>query len=199
MTTITSRDKLIQVGAELIAEHGYTATGINTILKHSGVPKGSFYHYFGSKEDFGLAVIESFADAFDEQLASTLRDTSQPPLSRLRHYFSSVKEEIARHECVRGCLIGNLGQELSSHSDVLRDRLEQVFRGWEQNFIACLSDARAAGEIDDSLDPETLGSFILVGWEGAILRAKTARSVQPMEAFEAVLFEHVLTSPFQSV
>lgn len=192
MTHTATRDRLIQAGAELFAEHGYNATGINTVLKATGIPKGSFYHYFSSKEDFGLAVIDSFAEAFDAELASTLRDTSVPPLERLRRYFTSIKDEVASHECSRGCLIGNLGQELSSKSDVFRSRLNYVFQGWERNFVVCLADARAAGEIDAYLDPEALSSFILVGWEGAILRAKMVRSVQPMEAFEAVLFERIL-------
>lgn len=192
MKHAATRDRLIQAGAELIAEHGYNATGINTVLKATGIPKGSFYHYFSSKEDFGLAVIDDFAEAFDVKLASSLRDESMPPLERLRRYFASVRDEIASHACSRGCLIGNLGQELSSQNDAFRARLDQVFRGWERNFVACLVAARAAGEIDAGLDPEVVGSFILVGWEGAILRAKMARSVEPMEAFEAVLFERIL-------
>ncbi|HBA00256.1 MAG TPA: TetR family transcriptional regulator, partial [Halomonas sp.] len=76
MKNTATRDKLIDSGAELIAQQGYNATGINAVLKTCGVPKGSFYHYFSSKEDFGLAVIERFADDYDVSLAALLEDSS---------------------------------------------------------------------------------------------------------------------------
>lgn len=98
------------------------------------------------------------------------------------------------HSCdhARGCLIGNLGQELSSRSEAFRARLDQVFRQWERHLVACLEEARAEGEIVETLDVERLAVFILAGWQGAMLRAKTTKSQAPMEAFEQVLFLEVL-------
>lgn len=87
MKNSATREKLIETGAELIGQHGYNATGINAVLKTCGVPKGSFYHYFSSKEEFGLAVIDQFAAAYDAQLAELLEDDTTPPLERLRRYL----------------------------------------------------------------------------------------------------------------
>lgn len=192
MKNTATREKLIETGAELIGQHGYNATGINAVLKTCGVPKGSFYHYFSSKEEFGLAVIDQFAAAYDAQLAELLEDTTTPPLERLRRYFAAGREHMHNCNHATGCLIGNLGQELSGQSDTFRDALDQVFQRWEHRLVGCLEGAQEAGELSAALPAEALASFILSGWEGAILRAKTLKSVEPMEQFEAILFQQVL-------
>ncbi|MGM0825526.1 MAG: TetR family transcriptional regulator C-terminal domain-containing protein [Pseudomonadota bacterium] len=194
MKNTATREKLIETGAELIGQHGYNATGINAVLKTCGVPKGSFYHYFSSKEEFGLAVIDQFAAAYDAQLAELLEDTTTPPLERLRRYFAAGREHMHNCNHATGCLIGNLGQELSGQSDTFRDALDRVFQRWEQRLVGCLQGAQEAGELSAALPADTLASFILSGWEGAILRAKTLKSVEPMEQFEAILFQQVLVS-----
>jgi TetR/AcrR family transcriptional repressor of nem operon len=198
MKTQSTRDKLIQIGAELIAEQGFNATGINAVLSRAGVPKGSFYHYFSSKEDFGLAVIDAFAEQYDARLVAILQSPDQSPLSRLRRYFDAGREEMRSCDHARGCLIGNLGQELSSRSEAFRARLDQVFRQWERRLVACLEEARLAGEVSEELDAERLAGFILAGWQGAMLRAKTTKSLAPMEAFEQVLFREVLARKMPS-
>lgn len=192
MKNTATRDKLIDTGAQLISQQGYNATGINAVLKTCGVPKGSFYHYFSSKEDFGLAVIERFASTYEDTLVALLENSDVPPLTRLRHYFATGRDEM--HECdhATGCLIGNLGQELSGQSDTFRDALNLVFQRWEQRFTHCLEDAQSQGDIATHIAPQALASFILSGWEGAILRAKTLKSVDPMEHFEAILFQQIL-------
>ncbi|CAM3619748.1 MULTISPECIES: TetR/AcrR family transcriptional regulator [Halomonas] len=192
MKNTATRDKLIDSGAQLISQQGYNATGINAVLKTCGVPKGSFYHYFSSKEDFGLAVIERFATTYDASLVTLLEDSNTPPLERLRRYFASGRDYM--HECdhATGCLIGNLGQELSGQSDTFRDALNLVFQRWEQRLVNCLQDAQTRGDIATHTAPEALASFILTGWEGAILRAKTLKSVEPMDHFETILFKQVL-------
>ncbi|MGM0984332.1 MAG: TetR family transcriptional regulator C-terminal domain-containing protein [Pseudomonadota bacterium] len=194
MKTHATRDKLIEIGAELIAEQGFNATGINAVLSRAGVPKGSFYHYFSSKEDFGLAVIDAFAAQYDVRLASIFEATDASPLTRLRRYFAVGKSDMLSCDHARGCLIGNLGQELSARSELFRARLDQVFRSWEYRLVVCLEEARSAGEVPDDIDPEALASFIMAGWEGAILRAKTVKSLAPMECFESILFRQVLDS-----
>ncbi|WP_346796164.1 TetR family transcriptional regulator C-terminal domain-containing protein [Halomonas sp. Bachu 37] len=192
MKTTATRDRLLDTGAELIGNHGYNATGINAVLKASGVPKGSFYHYFASKEDFGLAVIDRVALSYDEKLTHLLEDTRVAPLDRLRGYFAAGREDMLTCDHTHGCLIGNLGQEMAGQSDVFRDRLDKVFQQWEQHFVRCLTDAQRQSHVDSTLDIEALASFILAGWEGAILRAKTLKSVEPMQRFENILFSRLL-------
>ena len=187
-----TRNHIIQTGAELIGQKGFSATGLNAILTAAGVPKGSFYHYFSSKNDFGLAVIDTFAQEYDTKLDRILNDHTRSAVDRLRAYFDTGLETMTSCEFTRGCLIGNLGQELAGQNETFRRRLDTVFQGWEKRFERCVEEARQAGDIDASIDPADVASFLLSGWEGAILRAKVLKSTEPMERFVRVFFRQCL-------
>lgn len=187
-----TRDHILQVGTDLISRQGYTATGLDAVLKQAGVPKGSFYYYFASKEDFGLAVIDRFAARFEEHLAGFLDDPAATPLQRIRNYLDAALARLDRIQCTRGCLIGNLGQELADQNERFRSRLDEVFAAWKGRFAACLRQARDAGELASDIDPEAAAEFLLSGLEGAILRVKVTRSTRPLRDFVAVLFATVL-------
>jgi TetR/AcrR family transcriptional regulator, transcriptional repressor for nem operon len=193
MTTRTdTRAQILEIGGELISKGGFQATGIDAVLKKAGVPKGSFYHYFPSKDDFGLAVIDLFAEEGSRRLAGFLDDGGVPPLDRIRKYFASVISHLQNEECKRGCLIGTLGQELAGHSEKFRLRIEKVFEDWKQQFANCLTEAQVAGELAKDADPNELAGFLLAGIEGAILRAKVSKSVRPIRELEHVFFERVI-------
>jgi TetR/AcrR family transcriptional repressor of nem operon len=192
MTSNDTRNHIIDTGADLIGQKAFGATGINAVLTTAGVPKGSFYHYFSSKNDFGLAVIDTFAQEYDTRLDQILNDTSISCVDRLRAYFDNGLETMASCEFTRGCLIGNLGQELAGQNETFRKRLDTVFQGWEKRFERCIEEARQAGDVDASISPADVASFLLSGWEGAILRAKVLKSTEPMERFVRVFFRHCL-------
>ena len=192
MTSNDTRTHIIHTGADLIGQKGFGATGINAVLTAAGVPKGSFYHYFSSKHDFGLAVIDTFAEEYDAKLERILNDTSRTCVDRLRAYFDTGFETMTSCEYTRGCLIGNLGPELSGQNEAFRQRLNTVFAGWEKRFEQCLRDAQQSGDIDAGIDPADAASFLLSGWEGAILRSKVLKSVEPMERFVRVFFKQCL-------
>jgi TetR/AcrR family transcriptional repressor of nem operon len=184
-----TRADIISVGTDMISRHGYGATGIDAVLKGAGVPKGSFYHYFSSKEDFGLAVIDRFADRFGRKLDSCLADEELPPLERIRSYLEKAAERFSRDGCEKGCLIGNLGQELADVNERFRSRIDSIMESWRAAFAACLRAAQETGEVSTRHDPELLAGFLLSGWEGAILRAKVTKSARPMEEFRETLLQ----------
>lgn len=192
MTTNDTRNLIIQTGADLIGTKGFGATGINGILTVAGVPKGSFYHYFSSKNDFGLAIIDTFAEEYDEKLDRILNDRSRPCVDRLRAYFDAGFDNMTSCDCTRGCLIGNLGQELAGQNEMFRVRLDKVFSAWEKRFEHCIAEAQAAGDIGPGIDPSDAASILLSGWEGAILRSKVVKSTDPMERFVRVFFSQCL-------
>ena len=162
-------------------------------MQTAGVPKGSFYYYFASKEDFGLAIIDETATEYAEQIDGFLQDQRFTPLARIKNYLQAGLERIREGQCKRGCLIGTLGQELSSQNETFRARLDAVFEGWKQQFSQCLQAAKNAGELPADADEMQLAEFLLSGWQGAILRAKMQQNVAPLEAFISLLFKHVLT------
>ena len=193
MKRANKRQELIQVGSEIIIRQGFNAASINEILTTAGVPKGSFYYYFSSKEDFGLAIIEDFAHKYLQKLKNTLEDTQFSPLTRLHNLFELKIADMGSCQCTDGCLIGNLAQELSAQNELFRDRLNQVFVNWEECFRQCLQAAYEAGEISEDSQIDDLAKFILSSWEGAILQAKVTKSLLPMQTFVKILFEQVLS------
>jgi TetR/AcrR family transcriptional repressor of nem operon len=190
-----TRSDIIRIGTEQIARQGFNATGIDAVLREAGVPKGSFYHFFRSKEEFGLAVIDRFAERFGERLDACLGDGEATPLNRIRAYLESGVERLEQTRCSKGCLIGNLGQELADSNERFRERLDAIFRSWKERFAACLREAQEAEELDPALDPDQLAGVLLSGWEGAILRAKVMKSPQPLRDFIEVLFATTLRRP----
>ena len=190
-----TRSTIITKGMEAISLYGYNATGIDTVLKQAGVPKGSFYHYFGSKEDFGLAVINHFAVRYDLRLEGFLSDEEVTPLNRIRNYLEHGLAKLTQNQCTRGCLIGNLGQELADQNERFRERLDEIFLSWKERFAACLAEAQSSGELNSTMNTDVLAGFILSGWEGAILRAKVMKSPQPMRDFIETLYATALKAP----
>jgi len=184
--------ELIEIGTELIAVKGYNATGIDVILKQAGVPKGSFYNYFRSKEDFGLAIIDQFASQYDAKLSSFFDDYNVSPLNRMRNYFEHSLAHLTENQFTKGCLIGNLGQELADQNERFRERLEVIFQSWKTRFSACLVEAQEQGELGSDFDPEALADFILAGWEGSILRSKVMKSSESLKNFIDTLYLTVL-------
>lgn len=178
-----TRERLIRYGIETLTEQGYASTGIDKILKAMGVPKGSFYHYFKSKEDFAAAVIMGYGDYFAKKLDRWLRAPDRLPLDRLNDFITDAKNGMERFDYRRGCLIGNLGQELGSTQDTLRPLMENVFQDWEGRVEKCLLEAQEKQQISAQHDCRALAAFFWIGWEGAILRAKLVRSNEPIDTF----------------
>lgn len=188
----TTKDQLLDVGDDLFLHRGFTATGIQDILKAAGVPKGSFYHHFGSKEEFALQVVERYAADGVALLEKDLADPSRPHLERLRTFFAQMVEDLSCSECRGGCLMGTLGHELANLSEPIRQRVDALFRRWTSRMAECLEKARDAGEIDFDGDPEALAEFCFLAWEGALQQMKIQRHATPLRTFLDVTFERVL-------
>lgn len=187
-----TRMALIWCGTELLTERGFQITGIEEILSRVGVPKGSFYHYFKSKQDFGIAVIANYVDFYDEKMSRIFEDDSISPLARVQRFVDEGKEGMTRYEFKRGCLIGNMGQELASLNDEFRMRLEAVLIAWEARLKVCLDLAVARAELPSKTDTAALSNFFWIGWEGAILRAKLTCSTAPLDQFSTMFFSLAL-------
>ena len=183
-----TRELILRAGIAVLTEKGFSATGIDEILGQAAVPKGSFYHYFGSKEDFGLELIQRYGDFFARKLDRHLRNPALSPLGRLHAFVDDAKAGMARFDYRRGCLIGNLGQEMGTLPETFRARLQETFEDWQRRLAACLIEAQEAGELSRAVDAGQLAAFFWIGWEGAVLRAKLERSAAPLELFTAFFF-----------
>jgi TetR/AcrR family transcriptional repressor of nem operon len=189
MATKDTRKEIIRAGMAIIARHGFNSTGIEAILKQAGVPKGSFYHYFSSKQEFGLQVLDHFASGIDRIFTSMLSDESLSPLTRFRKCVESLVLRFEDNNCSIGCLVANLGQELADQNEEFRLRLAGIFRSWMLHFERCLRDARGAGEIPDESSPALLAEVFISGFEGALLVSKVVKSSAPLRNFIDLYFE----------
>jgi TetR/AcrR family transcriptional repressor of nem operon len=183
-----TRRELIQAGLALLTEKGYSSVGIDQILRSVNVPKGSFYHYFKSKEAFGLVLIEAYADYFARKLDRFLLNADYPPLQRLQNFIDDAAQGMSRYAFSRGGVVGNLGQEMSLLPESFRQQLKGVFEDWQARTVRCLREAQVAGDISTELDCDRLAAWFWIGWEGAVLRAKLEASAQPLEIFAEGFF-----------
>lgn len=177
------RARLLRKGVAILTEKGFSAVGIEEILGSAEVPRGSFYHYFDSKESFGFALIDAYADYFAKKLDRWFTDEQRRPLDRLRDFIADARAGMARFDYRRGCLVGNLGQEMGVLPEPFRDRLAAVLRDWEERTARCLRAGQEAGEILADADCVMLAQFFWIGWEGAVLRAKLERNPAALDTF----------------
>jgi TetR/AcrR family transcriptional repressor of nem operon len=183
-----TREGLLQAGVEALTEKGFSATGIEEILSKVSVPKGSFYNFFESKEGFVLMLVERYANYFARKLDRFLLNEEQAPLLRLESFVADARNGMERYEYRRGCLVGNLGQEMGALPISFRKKITEVFIDWEGRVAVCLELAKHRGELASDADCTKLATCFWIGWEGAVLRAKLEVSPTPLDIFADFFF-----------
>jgi TetR/AcrR family transcriptional repressor of nem operon len=187
-----TRDRLLEVGAQAIAEKSFNSCGLAEILSRAGVPKGSFYHYFASKEDFGVALIEKAIEEHMVSLRPLLSDRRRKPLARLRAVFEQGLEECREHGAARQCLIPKLALETGQLSEPVHAAVKCAYDQWTAVLAQVIREAQAAGELARASDPDRLANVLVMLWEGATIRMQIDRSLQPVEDFFTFVFESLL-------
>ncbi|WP_378949258.1 TetR family transcriptional regulator C-terminal domain-containing protein [Paracoccus sp. R86501] len=184
-----ARRKLIRAGLEHLTERGYSSVGVDQILMAARVPKGSFYHHFRNKADFGLVLVGAYDTYLTTLLDRAFLDEGRKPLDRLRVFTQNAEDGMARHGFRRGCLIGNLGQEMGALPDEFRDALTAVLQGWELRTARLFGMAQAQGQIATHHCPADLAETFWIGWEGAVLRAKLELRPDPLRRFATTFIQ----------
>ena len=187
-----TRERIIETGAAIIHRKGFNYTGIQEILNAAKVPKGSFYNYFKSKEDFGLQIIDYFLAHFTRIAQKTLEDASVSPLNRLYGFLTAFMEHFESQNCAGGCPIGNLSQEMGDLSPAFRQKLKDAIDIMAEAYARVLVEAQEARKISKNLDVKQASYFIVAGWHGAIIQMKLQKSVAPLQNHRKFVFEHIL-------
>jgi len=188
----TIREHILNCGGQIIHHKGFTATGLQEILQTAGVPKGSFYFYFKSKEEFGLALVDHYQDWFAEQVRPILKDENLPPLDRLAEFFLWFRRYFEREGFIKGCPIGNLVQELGDVNPAFREKLNASLDGLIRFITRLLQMAQDQGQLPAHLEPEATARFILSAWQGSLIRMKAAAGPEPLDTFQTMVFEILL-------
>jgi TetR/AcrR family transcriptional repressor of nem operon len=176
------RQGILDTGRRIMAAKGFSAVGLNEILTGAGVPKGSFYHYFGSKEAFGEALLEDYFDEYLAELDETLRQPGLTMAQRLMNYWRQWQETQSFFDCQGKCLAVKLAAEVADLSEAMRSALKRGTSG----IIDRVGRAIAAGVAEGSLtiddDPAQVAQSLYQLWLGASVMAKIVRTTQPFEA-----------------
>ncbi|MDR7867888.1 MAG: TetR family transcriptional regulator C-terminal domain-containing protein [Sporomusaceae bacterium] len=174
---------LIEIGAKAFMAKGYHAVGLKEILAAAQVPKGSFYYYFRSKEDFCIAIIDHYIRLYAERHLTILFDSARPVRDRLLAFFAQEKEYFREKQCQHGCLLAKLALEMALLSEPIRAELQRGMNGWIRTVAACLAEGEAADEFTLFRPPAVMAEFLYAAWAGAITRMQATQSLEPLDIF----------------
>lgn len=175
-----TKQQLLERGMAMLLRHGYHDLGIAALLDETGIPKGSFYHHFQSKEDFALQAIDLYMEGAHAGLDLALSEESLPPLDRVRRFFE-LTESKYREEGYLGCLLGGLGQELSGVSETFRRKVEWCFGEIARRIATCLDEAVRRGHLAKGTDTRAMADLLVNCWEGAALRCRLRQDPAPLK------------------
>lgn len=179
--TANVRDKILATGQRIMGGKGFSAVGLNEVLAAAGVPKGSFYHYFGSKEAFGEALLEAYFDAYLDDMERIFRQPGKDKALQMEDYFAAWQDNQSFEDCQGKCLAVKLGAEVADLSDSMRAALD---RGTAA-IIAGMADAIKAGQAEgvfpNQEDAAQLAESLYQLWLGASVMVKIVRTPQPFD------------------
>lgn len=181
------KQSILDAGLQVMRTRGYNGTSVKDIVDAAGIPKGSFYNYFSSKEAFAVEAIRSSANLELEQMQAALCDRQVEPFQRLIDFFRDRAAQYSKSNFEVGCFLGNMCQEMADSSDAIRSTLCEVLGEQTAILEGVLKEAKKRGQLDADMDTAVAAEFLFNAWEGALMRMKAAKSAQPLEAFIAQL------------
>lgn len=176
-----TRQLILDSGRALILGKGFTAVGLNQILSSAGVPKGSFYHYFKSKEQFGNALLEDYFTSYLQQLELTLQDNGSTMASRLLAFFQSWLDSQTSDHTTDKCLVVKLSAEVTDLSETMRLTLKNGTDAVITRLSEALAQGIALGEFSSALDASKVTAEIYSMWIGATLLTKVSRTREHLQ------------------
>lgn len=185
-------DTILEIGTDLILKNGYNNVGLNKILQAANIPKGSFYYYFNSKEDFGVQVIEYYSKNSLVFLKSYLTDASKNPKERIITFFEDMQHVYVEKKFNEGCLLGNCSIELSDMSEAFSNSVANEFNKWQACFETCIQEGHDTSTIKKTTSAKDMSDFVLTTWEGSLLRMKSSKNTDSISIFINFLKNHLL-------
>jgi TetR/AcrR family transcriptional regulator, transcriptional repressor for nem operon len=186
------RASLIAAGERLIHRRGFNGSGVKDVAAAAGVPKGSFYNYFPSKDAFVVAVVEEYWRSIEVRYGSILKDTTLAPRDRVIGFFRAMADDNELRDFTLGCLLGNMALELADGSPQMRGKLAELFARWETALAEALRDGQAQGEVAADRDVLELAATLVEAWEGAVMRGKIDQGRAAYERFESVVVPRLI-------
>jgi TetR/AcrR family transcriptional regulator, transcriptional repressor for nem operon len=180
--------RLIMAALKLFGEKGYQSTSVADVQREADCHSGSFYHFFPTKQDLLLSVLERYRAGIGPMLIEPAWAGVRDPIERVFALLARYRMLLGASQCGYGCPIGSLALELHEPDPVVRQLLAGNFSGWIDRVENCLIEARK--ELGRGLDTRRTASFVLTVMEGAVMQARTYRDLRPFDAAVATLRDY---------
>lgn len=190
------KEDIIALGSELIRKNGYHNVGINEILKVCSIPKGSFYNFFSSKEDFIEQSIQLYGLNSLSLIRSFLSVETISPIQRLRNLYEHLLDMNHKEGCNAGCLINNLSIELAGINTGIAKVIDQQFQETIQEIAHCIEEGQQLGEITKKFSPLYIAEYIHAGIGGAFSRMKAQNSRIYLDKWYKMTFEFIAAKEY---
>ena len=188
-SAVQTRDRLIAVAHDLFHARGYHAVGVQDLVNAAGIPKGSFYNHFASKQELAIAALERYAAQSPVPLLWT---TPAGPRAGIRAHFEELERRFVAAGLSDGCMMGNFANELADHDDAVRELLNTQFTAWMDLIAAAIKQSEATEGLVPLMPADELAGVIVSLWEGSLTRARAAGSAQPIRQFFTTVFDQLL-------
>jgi TetR/AcrR family transcriptional regulator, transcriptional repressor for nem operon len=186
-----TRERLISAALKLFGEKGYQSTSVADVQRESDCHSGSFYHFFPTKQDLLLAVLERYRTGIVPMLIEPAWANVHDPIERVFALLARYRMLLEVTHCAFGCPIGSLALELHEPDPAVRLLLASNFTGWIDQVENCLIDARKV--LGRDLDTRRTASFVLTVMEGGVMQARTFRDLRPFDAAVGALRDYFTT------
>lgn len=183
------REQLLEASLGVFQAHGFNGASVQDLTDAAGVPKGSFYNHFQSKEDLALEALRLYVERSGAEL---LLDERTKPLERLRRHFRANWKLAKDRGYTAGCFLGTMSSEIADTHERSRVAFLEVFERWTVLIERAIAQAQAEGDIVQAAPAATLARFVLNAWQGALVRMKVVKGDQPLRDFNAVVFDLLL-------
>jgi len=187
---MNKRADIVTAGQSLIGQKGFSAVGLAEILKTAGVPKGSFYHFFESKDAFGAALLSEYFEAYHQNMDELFARQGLTAAEKLMLYFANWRDSQSGPDCEARCLAVKLGAEVADMSEPMRLELDEGTAGIIARLGAAIRDGLSDGSLNPTQPADMLAANLYYLWIGASVMVKISRSQDP---FDRVLVQTRLT------
>ena len=181
------RNAVFEAGMKLFIERGFNTCSVKDITDAAGVPKGSFYNHFKSKEALAAEILTEYAKGATDR--SFLTNPEVPALTRLKKHFAALNEYFSK--CNEGCLVGKFMAEMSDETPQIRESLINVLNVWGKEISSAIADGQKQGSIRKDLKADDLAAFLIDAYEGAILRTRVEKSPRALKSFIKIVFSSI--------
>lgn len=176
-----TRQHILDIAKDIILGKGFAAVGLNEILSSAVVPKGSFYHYFKSKEQFGDELIQDYFEQYLTQLELTLAEDGRSASNRLLGYFQTWLDSQSSDTTADKCLVVKLSAEVTDLSEMMRITLKNGTDRVVAQLALCVQAGIGQGEFAAHINAKALAEELYCMWVGATLLTKVRRTREPLE------------------